>query len=74
MPLIEVTLLEGRLREGVAAELIRELTDSFVGVVGEAARDQTWVIVNGVESERFGVAGRPLPPVSDAHSPAADRP
>ncbi len=60
MPLIEVKLFEGRLKDSATeAELIAELTDAVGRVLGDDAREQTWVVLQGVSPARWGVAGRP---------------
>jgi 4-oxalocrotonate tautomerase len=37
--------------------LIERLTDAFVEVYGEAVRDETWVILQGVPPQRWGFGG-----------------
>lgn len=59
MPLIEVKLFETRLAdEAVAADIIAAVTDGLCSVIGEAARDQTWVVVEGVSPKRWGFGGK----------------
>ncbi|GGS44307.1 tautomerase family protein [Streptomyces griseoviridis] len=60
MPLIEVKLFESRLKDAATeTELIAELTDAVARVLGEDAREQTWVVLQGLPPARWGVAGRP---------------
>ncbi|CAL9353962.1 4-oxalocrotonate tautomerase family protein [Streptomyces sp. Tu 3180] len=59
MPLIEVKLYEGRLEDGNDAKLIAALTDAVGRVLGDAAREQTWVTLQEVPRARWGIAGRP---------------
>ncbi|MBV7700850.1 hypothetical protein CLM62_01375 [Streptomyces sp. SA15] len=59
MPLIEVKLYEGRLKDGTDAELIAALTDAVGRVLGESAREQTWVTLQEVPRSRWGIGGRP---------------
>lgn len=55
MPLVEVTLLEGRDEETRAA-LIRELTDAVERTLG-TARNRVRVILNEVPDSNWGVGG-----------------
>lgn len=56
MPIINVTLIEGRTPEKKAA-LIKELTDAAVRAV-DAPIESVRVIINEVPREHFGVAGK----------------
>jgi 4-oxalocrotonate tautomerase len=64
MPIVEVTLVEGRSRE-LKARLIAELTDSVERVLG-APRPSIRVVLREVPPENWGVAGVPKagPPTS----------
>jgi 4-oxalocrotonate tautomerase len=55
MPLVEVSLIEGRPAE-LEEELIAELTETVVRVL-DAPRESVRVILYGVPAERWGVAG-----------------
>ena len=57
MPIVEVTLLEGRSRE-LKAQLISELTDTLERVLG-APRPSIRVLLREVPPENWGVAGVP---------------
>lgn len=57
MPIIDVTLLEGRPTT-VKAELIRELTDAAEKVLG-VPRDSIRVLLRELPPEHWGVGGRP---------------
>lgn len=58
MPFIEIKLFENRIPDAaVAANIIRAVTDGLCSVIGEAARDQTWVVVEGVSPNRWGFGG-----------------
>ena len=58
MPIIDVTLLEGRPTT-VKAELIRELTDAAEKVLG-VPRDSIRVLLRELPPEHWAVGGRPL--------------
>jgi 4-oxalocrotonate tautomerase len=58
MPLIEVKAFDRRFADADATErLIAGLTDAMCEVFGEEVRDETWVIVEGVEPSRWGFGG-----------------
>jgi len=57
MPIIEVTLIEGRTQKKKSA-LIKELTDATEHAIG-APRQAIRVILREVPAEHFGVAGVP---------------
>lgn len=59
MPMIEVKLFETRLTdEAAVANIIAAVTDGLCSVIGEEARDQTWVVVEGVSPKRWGFGGK----------------
>lgn len=59
MPLIEVKAFDRRFNDPEAAErLIAGLTDALCEVFGEDAREETWVIVQGVEPSKWGFGGK----------------
>lgn len=58
MPLVEISAFEARFDDDeVTKELIARVTDALCEVFGEAARDETWVVVKGVSPERWGFGG-----------------
>lgn len=58
MPIIEVTMLEGRSSEK-KADLMRALTDAAVQAIG-APRASVRVILREIPAEHFGVAGESI--------------
>jgi 4-oxalocrotonate tautomerase len=59
MPIIEVKAFERRFEDpGTSAELIAKLTDALCAVHGEEVRDETWVVLTGVEASRWGFGGK----------------
>lgn len=59
MPIIEVHAFEQRFEdEETAKRLIERLTDAFVEVYGEAVRDETWVLLDGVSPGHWGFGGK----------------
>ena len=59
MPLIRVKLIEGAVTPEKKRQLITELTNSFVSVIGEDIRPITWVILEEVKNGDWGMAGEP---------------
>lgn len=57
MPLIQVTIIEGRPKEKVA-ELIGNLTKTTVETLG-APQEAVRVLVNEIPASHWGVAGKP---------------
>ena len=62
MPYLDVKLYEGRLDPESTRRLIERLTDVVVEVYGEAIRDQTWVVLQEIPPERWGIGGHPGSP------------
>jgi len=59
MPYVEIKAFESRFEdEAVAERLIAALTDAVCEVFGESARDQTWVVVEGVPKRHWGFGGK----------------
>jgi 4-oxalocrotonate tautomerase len=59
MPIIEVKAFERRFEDDeIARQLIAKLTDAFVDVYGEAVREETWVVLDGVPPARWGFGGK----------------
>jgi 4-oxalocrotonate tautomerase len=58
MPIIEVKAFERRFEDPeVSQRLIAKLTDALCEVYGEELRAETWVLLEGVETSRWGFGG-----------------
>jgi 4-oxalocrotonate tautomerase len=58
MPIIEVKAFERRFGDAETSErLIAKLTDALCEVYGEELRQETWVLLEGVEASRWGFGG-----------------
>jgi 4-oxalocrotonate tautomerase len=58
MPIIEVKAFAGRFEdEAKSEELIAKLTDAMCEVHGEELRDETWVLLTGVDKSHWGFGG-----------------
>jgi 4-oxalocrotonate tautomerase len=58
MPLIQVKLYDTRVTDETVPKIIEQLTDALAEASG-AAREQIWVIVEGVPAKHWGIAGKP---------------
>lgn len=68
MPLIRVKLIEGGVTPSQKRDLIANLTDAFVSVIGDNVRPITWVILEEVKNGDWGMGGEPC--IIETHSPA----
>ena len=60
MPLVEVKLIKGVFDAGQKREMISQLTETMVGIEGEALRGVTWVTIDEVESGDWGIGGNSI--------------
>lgn len=60
MPFINVKLIEGVFDAEQRQQIIERLTDTMVGIEGEALRPVTWVAIEEVQSGSWGIGGQPL--------------
>ena len=60
MPLINVKLIRNVFNEEQKSEIIRKLTDTMVGIEGEALRPVTWVVIEEVAEGEWGIGGNTL--------------
>ena len=60
MPFVQVKVIEGVFSEEQKGEMIRQLTDTMVGIEGENLRPVTWVVVEEVKGGDWGIGGKVL--------------
>lgn len=60
MPFVNVKLIKGVFDKDQKQEMIQKLTETMVGIEGEAMRPVTWVTIDEVESGDWGIGGNPL--------------
>jgi 4-oxalocrotonate tautomerase len=60
MPFVNVKVIKGVFDAGQKREMIEKLTETMVGIEGEAMRPVTWVTVEEVESGDWGIGGKAL--------------
>lgn len=60
MPFINVKLIKDVFSDEQKNEIIQKLTETMVGIEGEAMRQVTWVTVEEVDSGSWGIGGNVL--------------
>jgi 4-oxalocrotonate tautomerase len=60
MPFVNVKVIKGVFDAGQKREMIEKLTETMVGIEGEALRGVTWVTVDEVESGDWGIGGNAI--------------
>lgn len=60
MPLVQVNVIKGVFDSSQKRDMISQLTETMVGIEGEALRGVTWVTINEVESGDWGIGGNAI--------------
>jgi 4-oxalocrotonate tautomerase len=60
MPFVNVKLIKGVFSPDEKQQMISKLTETMVGIEGEAMRPVTWVTIEEVESGSWGIGGNAL--------------
>lgn len=60
MPLVDIQVIEGVFTADQKKDMIEKVTDTMVGIEGEALREVTWVRVKEVASGDWGIGGKAL--------------
>jgi 4-oxalocrotonate tautomerase len=60
MPLVDIQVIEGVFTPDQKREMIEKVTDTMVGIEGEAMRGVTWVRVQEIASGEWGIGGKAL--------------
>ena len=60
MPLVDIQVIEGVFTADQKKDMIEKVTDTMVGIEGEALRGVTWVRVKEVASGDWGIGGKAL--------------
>ena len=60
MPLVTVDIIENVFNAEQKKEIIEKITDTMVGIEGEALRGVTWVRINEVKEGDWGIGGQTL--------------
>jgi 4-oxalocrotonate tautomerase len=67
MPLVTIRVIEGVFTQDQKADMIAKVTDTMVGIEGEALRGVTWVLLDEVRSGDWGIGGNGLT-TADVHA------
>jgi 4-oxalocrotonate tautomerase len=60
MPLVQVKVIKGVFDTSQKQDMISQLTETMVGIEGEALRGVTWVTIEEVESGDWGIGGNAI--------------
>jgi len=60
MPLVDIQLIEGVFTPDQKREMIEKVTDTMVGIEGEAMRGVTWVRVQEFAGGEWAIGGKAL--------------
>jgi 4-oxalocrotonate tautomerase len=60
MPVVNVRVVENVLTPEQKHEIADQFTDTLASVIGEPARELTWVIVDDIRSGQLSIAGKPV--------------
>lgn len=60
MPLVDIQRIEGVFDNDPKRRMIEEVTETMVGIEGEAMRSVTWVRVQEIASGEWGVGGKAM--------------
>ena len=71
MPIITVQVVKGVVltSDEQKRDLLKKMTDTFIGVVGEVARPYTYCIIQEVPLYEWSIAGQPLPDLPFLYGP-----
>jgi 4-oxalocrotonate tautomerase len=57
MPVVNVRVMENVLTPDQKTEIAKQVTDTCASVIGEPARELTWVIVDDIASGALSIGG-----------------
>lgn len=60
MPLVTIEVIKDVFSPEEKKEIISKVTDTMVGIEGEALRGVTWVRIVEIEQGDWGIGGQPL--------------
>lgn len=60
MPIVDIQLIDGVFTPEQKKQMIEKVTDTMVGIEGEAMRGVTWVRVQEYASGEWGIGGRAM--------------
>ena len=60
MPLVTINVVENLFSDKQKQEMIEKVTDALVSIEGEAMRAITWVLIEEVREQHWGIGGQRL--------------
>jgi 4-oxalocrotonate tautomerase len=60
MPVVNVRVMENVLTPDQKTEMAKQMTETCASVIGEPARELTWVIVDDIASGSLSIGGGPI--------------
>ena len=60
MPVVNVRVMENVLTPAQKAEMAKQMTETCASVIGEPARELTWVIVDDIASGALSIGGNQI--------------
>ena len=60
MPLVTINVVEKMFSDEQKQEMIEKVTDALVSIEGEAMRGITWVLIEEVRGNHWGIGGQRL--------------
>jgi len=60
MPLVTISVIENVFTDEQKREMIQKVTDAMVSIEGEAMRGITWVLIEEVSENNWGIGGQSL--------------
>ncbi len=60
MPLIQIKVFKDELSPEQSTDIIAKITDVITEVTHEKLRDSTWVIIDEVKDDHWGLGGKAL--------------
>jgi len=60
MPLVTINVIENVFSDEQKQQIIEKVTDALVSIEGEAMRAITWVLIEEVREQHWGIGGQRL--------------
>ncbi|MDH4188583.1 MAG: 4-oxalocrotonate tautomerase family protein [Betaproteobacteria bacterium] len=60
MPLVTISVIKNVFTDEQKREMIQKVTDAMVSIEGEAMRGITWVLIEEVSENNWGIGGQSL--------------
>jgi 4-oxalocrotonate tautomerase len=58
MPIVTIKVFKNELSDSQAKEMIHNVTEAIIPFVGEKLRQNTWVLIEEIDSGAWGIGGR----------------